>query len=91
MNDRPLPLDVARSLVHRFGESALDVARNRAATAERTGEMKDHDHALMILTEVEELLLGCDMDARPTGGSMPGMGSRIQGGKKVATALHDMA
>lgn len=59
MDDRPLPLDVARYLVHRFGDSALDVARNRAATAANADDMRAHDHALMVLTEVEELLLEC--------------------------------
>jgi len=57
MNDRPLPLSVAEMLVHRFNESAIDVARHRAADAQKSRDMKDHDHALMVLTEVEELLM----------------------------------
>jgi len=57
MNDRPLPLSVAEMLVRRFNESAIDIARHRAADAKKTGDMKDHDHALMVLTEVEDLLM----------------------------------
>lgn len=67
MDDRPLPLEVARSLVHRFGESALDVARNRAAVAQQAGSMKDHDHALMVLSEVEEILMEEDLGAQAGG------------------------
>jgi len=57
MDNRPLPLSIAESLVRRFNESAIDVARHRAADAEKSGDLKDHDHALMVLTEVEDLLM----------------------------------
>ncbi len=57
MDHFPLPLDVAHALVNRYGGSALDVAKNRADAAQHGGDMKAHDHALMVLTEVEELVL----------------------------------
>lgn len=56
MDDMPLPLDVARSLLDRYGMSAMDVASNRAKSAQQAGDMKAHDHALLVLTEVEELV-----------------------------------
>ena len=62
MDDRPLPHDVARALIQQYGGSALDVARSRAAAAEKAGSMKDHDHAMMVLTEIEEMLMESEID-----------------------------
>ena len=56
MDDQPLPLDVARALVERSGLVAVEVAQSRANVAQQGGDMKSHDHALMVLTEVEELV-----------------------------------
>jgi hypothetical protein len=60
VNDRPLPLDIARSLVSRFGRSAIEIANNRAIAAEDASDMRDHDHAMMVLNEVEELFMEMD-------------------------------
>lgn len=56
MDDHPLPLDVARALMDRYGSSALDVAQNRVNAAQQGCGMKAHDHALMVLTMVEQLV-----------------------------------
>lgn len=64
MDQFPLPLDVAHALVDQYRSSALDVARNRAKTAQQGADMKAHDHALMVLTEVEELVENLDIVPR---------------------------
>lgn len=64
MDEYPLPLDVARALVDQYRSSALDVARNRANAAQHGGDMKAHDHALLVLTEVEELVGNLDIAPR---------------------------
>ena len=56
MNDHPVPLDVAHSLVDQYGEAAIEVAENRAELARKSGQQKVHDQALMVLTHVEKLL-----------------------------------
>lgn len=64
MDDHPLPLDVARALVDRYGSSALDVAQNRVNAAQQGGDMKAQDHALMVLTEIEQLVDQKDISSR---------------------------
>lgn len=55
MDSMSLPLDVANALVAQYGNSASHIALSRAETALRGGDMKAHDHALMVLTEIEEI------------------------------------
>lgn len=64
MDQYPLPLDVAHALVDQYRRSALDVARNRANAAQQGCDMKAHDHALLVLTEVEELVENLDIALR---------------------------
>jgi hypothetical protein len=68
MDDMPLPLDVARSLLDRYGMSAMEVVSNRAKSAQQTGDMKAHDHALLVLTEIEELVQEQERADQPTRG-----------------------
>lgn len=63
MND-PSPQAIASALVDQYGSSALDVALNRVATAQQSGGMKAHDHALMVLTEVERVVSNSDNEPR---------------------------
>lgn len=60
MNDQPTPQAIASALVDQYGSAALDVALNRVATAQQLGGMKAHDHALMVLTEVERVVANSD-------------------------------
>jgi hypothetical protein len=43
----------ADELIHAYGPSALDIARNHVERASRASDMPALDQALMILSEVE--------------------------------------
>ena len=61
---RPSPFDVATSLIREYRDAAMEVARNRVTSAKTMDDIKAHDHALMVLTGVEEILNRCDNNLR---------------------------
>ncbi len=45
----------AHRMVISYGDHAIDIARERVAEIARPADIRDHDRALLVLTEVERL------------------------------------